>query len=90
MVKPYTDKLLDRSTRIRTFESTVTSSELVWHRDRQTRQVTVLEGTGWELQLDNQLPQKLIPGNTYTIPAEMFHRVRCGTNNLEIKIIEST
>ena len=54
MVTPYTEIVKGR-TRTRTFESSVDGEELVWHRDRQTRTVKVLEGTGWRFQMDNHL-----------------------------------
>jgi quercetin dioxygenase-like cupin family protein len=89
VVKPYNDKHINETTKIRTFESTVDSSELVWHQDHNTRNVTVLEGHGWALQLDNQLPTQMLPGITYTIPAKIFHRVLKGVDNLVVEITES-
>ena len=88
MVKPYNDKQINETTKIRTFESCVDSEELVWHQDHNTRNITVLEGHGWALQLDNQLPQHLSPGITYTIPAKIFHRVLKGVDNLVVEITE--
>ena len=32
--------------------------ELIWHRDKESRTVHVLSGTGWKLQLDDKLPEK--------------------------------
>ena len=90
MVKPYKDQILNETTKLRTFESTVDSSELVWHQDHNTRHITVMEGDNWALQLDNQLPHDLLPGKTYTIPAEMFHRLLRGSNRLVVKIVENS
>jgi len=90
VVKPYKDQILNETTKLRTFESTVDSNELVWHQDRNTRHITVMEGDNWALQLDNQLPQDLLPGKTYTIPAEMFHRVLRGSSRLVVKIVENS
>jgi hypothetical protein len=88
VVKPYNDQQLNETTKLRTFKSTVDSSELVWHQDHNTRQIVVREGYGWALQLDNQLPRQLLPGITYTIPAKIFHRVLKGVDNLVVEITE--
>ena len=37
--------------------------ELVWHQDAEDREVEVLEGKGWELQMDNKLPFELVSGD---------------------------
>jgi quercetin dioxygenase-like cupin family protein len=73
---------------IRTFSEDVESEELIWHRDKYYREITVLEGDGWKLQLDNQLAKKLEKGKIYKIPAMEFHRVIKGKGNLVIKIWE--
>lgn len=83
MVKPYID---DGDTR--TFSSDVDSDELIWHRDKRNRQITIISGTGWKLQLDDKLPVELIQGKLYDIPKEVYHRVIKGTDDLIIKIWE--
>ena len=55
-MKPYKDKQLTETSKIRVFKSDVDSGELQWHRDREDRLVEVIEGNGWKFQLDNQLP----------------------------------
>ena len=87
VVTPYTEIVKGR-TRTRTFESSVDGEELVWHRDRQTRTVKVLEGTGWRFQMDNQLPQQLSKGDVLYIPKETYHRIMAGENHLEVEIEE--
>lgn len=74
---------------IREFSKDVNSSELVWHRDRYDRDVKVVAGRGWQLQLENNLPQALKPGLTYHIPAKVYHRVIKGTTRLVVEIKES-
>jgi len=83
LVKPYID---DGDTR--TFSSDVDSDELIWHRDKRNRQITIISGTGWKLQLDDKLPVELIQGKLYDIPKEVYHRVIKGTDDLIIKIWE--
>ena len=88
MVRPYTDRLLNNNTRIRRFDNNVNSEELVWHQDDRTRRIVVLEGLGWKLQLDNQLPVDLLPDTSYTIPKELHHRLHKGAGELVIEIVE--
>ena len=77
---------------IRTFPADLDHQLLVWHRDRNSRHVCVLEGKGWLFQFDNQLPLTLEPGVTIDIPAEVYHRVIKGEGALTLLIteIEST
>lgn len=75
---------------LRTFSSDVDEMELIWHRDQEDRIVTVLEGDGWQLQMDNQLPIKMIVGESYYIPKMVYHRIiRTKTNRLVLRIKEN-
>lgn len=87
VVRPYNELVQGRK-RVRTFESSVDREELVWHRDRHTRKVTVLEGSGWRFQYDNEVPQSFDAGTTLTIPKEAYHRLIAGDNKLVIEIEE--
>ena len=71
---------------VRTFSQDIDEEELVWHRDRQDREVTVLEETDWQFQFDNELPQVL--KNTIFIPKNTYHRLIKGTGELNVHIIE--
>ena len=57
-------------------------------RDEHTREVTVMEGTGWQLQLDNKKPEPLERGRLYKIPKMEYHRLIKGTGKLVVKIWE--
>lgn len=72
----------------RTFTEDVDSEELVWHRDLNTREVFIEQSNGWMLQMDEELPQTLIEGQTYKIPKMVYHRIFKGTGDLKITIIE--
>jgi hypothetical protein len=85
---PYTEEVLNSKERIRTFSASVLSDELVWHRDKNTRLVEVLAGDGWMLQMDNCLPVEMSVGDVYEIPARTYHRIKRGTTDLRIRIIE--
>lgn len=85
---PYVDKKLNNREILRTFGKDVLSEELVWHRDRNNRIVEVLEGEGWEIQLEDRLPELLEKGREYVIPAYTFHRIKRGTTDLKLRIEE--
>ena len=73
---------------IREFSHDVDSAELIWHRDREDREVKIIKSNGWKLQLDNQLPIYLKEGETYFIEKYMFHRVLKGQGDLVVEIIK--
>lgn len=83
-------KQIKRSGKIhRTFAESVNEGDLIWHRDRNARTVTVVESKGWFLQYDGKLPVALVEGRSYNIPAESWHRVIKGTGPLRITIREN-
>jgi hypothetical protein len=86
VVKPYTQKYTNPYTIHRTFHHKVDSKELCWHRDREEREVRVLHGSNWKLQLDNQLPVVLEHGNLYVIPKNRHHRIIKGDKDLVVEI----
>ncbi len=71
---------------VRTFSQDVDEDELVWHRDRRDREVSVIGNTDWQLQFDNQLPQVL--KDVIFIPKNTYHRLIKGTGELNIQIEE--
>ena len=82
---PFQQEIID-NIRIRTFDENVDDEELKWHRDRENRLVEILESDNWYLQMDNELPIKLIVGEKYFIPEGVYHRVIKGNSNLKVKI----
>ena len=85
--KPYFEADLGRI-KYRRFEETVSDEELVWHRDENDRRITIVEGKGWKLQLDNELPEELIEGQSYFITAFEYHRLVKGQGPLIIEVTE--
>ena len=87
---PFKQIRLEENLVSRTFNMDVDASELVWHIDREDRVVKVVEGDSWYIQMDNELPRKLIEGKEYFIPKMSFHRIIKGTSNLilEIKMLK--
>lgn len=80
------EQVEDGDKKIRTFSEDVDSEELVWHRDREDRLVEVLGGENWMVQLDNMLPVKMKPGDSFIIPEGVYHRVLKGDGELKISI----
>lgn len=85
---PYKQENLESGVIKRTFDTDVDPSELVWHRDKRHRVVTPTNESDWMIQFDNELPKKLIIGESIIIPKESYHRVIKGTNNLIVEIEE--
>lgn len=81
--------MLSGTERIRRFDSSVPDADLEWHRDLQDRVVEVVNGNGWMLQMDNQVPTEMVSGQTYFIESKSWHRIIKGNGDLVLKITES-
>lgn len=86
-MKPYKENKKGNLTE-RVFKENTDTHELVWHRDKQNREVTVLESDGWMFQMDNELPIVLNEGDVIQIPKNTYHRIMRGNGNLKITIKE--
>lgn len=73
---------------IRTFNPDVDDEELKWHQDLRDRKVVVIEGGGWEFQMEDDLPVELINAEQIYIPKLVWHRVIKGTGTLIVEIEE--
>lgn len=85
---PFREKRIDLNRFIRIFSSNVNPSELTWHKDKRNRVITVLSGTNWKLQRDNEMPLALILGISYEILKETYHRILRGEGDLVLEIEE--
>lgn len=87
---PFSERRIGKDRLVRRFSADTSQDELVWHRDRHSRIVQVLEGKGWSLQLDNKLPVPLAAGMSHRIPAQSWHRVMRseGASDLTVLIKE--
>jgi quercetin dioxygenase-like cupin family protein len=86
MTNPYTNTPITQTSVIREFSSEVDPMELVWHQDEEDRTIKILEGEGWQLQRDNELPLALQKGDIIFIQEYQIHRVIKGNTNLKIQI----
>jgi quercetin dioxygenase-like cupin family protein len=87
-MRPYTNIKTSKNTIIREFNENIDPTELLWHRDLESRKITILEGNGWYFQKDNELPFEMKKGNTIFIPELSWHRIIKGNTTLTIKIQE--
>ncbi len=86
---PFKEIKLAENKVIRVFDSEDTSQEeLIWHQDREDREVTVEKSKDWHLQLENEIPVKLEKGQTYFIPAYTWHRLLIGKKKLIVEIVK--
>jgi len=88
--KPFDDfeKSIYKNVFTRVFKQNVKKEQLIWHKDRKDRVVKVIYGTGWKLQMDNELPFELELGQNYYIKKENFHRLHKGNSELKLEIKE--
>jgi len=80
-MKPYKD-----SSNIRSFSKNVKKLELVWHKDDEDRNIEILEGKGWRMQFDDELPFALFEGDNIFIKRHRVHRIHKGITDLKIRI----
>jgi hypothetical protein len=86
--KPYED-YVGTDYFLRVFYPNIEESELIWHRDKKDREIEVVSGVGWQLQMDDELPFELEEGQIYNIKKEEYHRLIKGKGTLRIKIRET-
>jgi hypothetical protein len=70
----------------RKFTQDIDEQELVWHRDKNDREVKIIGQTDWAFQLEDEIPQQL--KDTIFIPKSTYHRLIKGTGELNILIQE--
>ena len=80
------DEVNEGTNKVRVFSEQTNSDEFKWHRDREDRLITIIEGNGWGIQIDNELPKQLEVGKQYIIPEGVYHRVIKGNGNLKVSI----
>jgi hypothetical protein len=71
---------------VRSFKSDVHSEDLQWHWDQQDRLITPLNDTDWLFQFDNKLPEVLVKGISFFIPAGSWHRLIKGSGDLNLEV----
>ena len=83
---PFKEKIIEETETYtliqRDFMSTLIEEELNWHMDEEDREVFVVAGDGWYLQIENEIPQLMQKESIFKIPKETWHRIinKNGTN----------
>ena len=76
---PFKEKIIEETETYtlvqRDFMSTLIEKELNCHMDKEDREVFVVEGDGWYLQIENELPQLMQKESIFKIPKETWHRI---------------
>jgi len=79
MSLPFKEVLLESNTQyvkvLREFSKDLNSEELNWHRDKEDRLVEVKKGSGWYLQMENEIPVLMSEGLKFRIPKYTWHRI---------------
>ena len=75
---------------LREFSKETDPEDLIWHRDRSDRKITVIEGENWLLQIDNTIPVIMESGQSYQIPKNTYHRVIKGSSDLIVEIQDTS
>jgi len=84
---PFEEIKLTENKVIRIFDAhNTTNSELIWHKDREDREVYIEQSKDWHLQLENEVPVKLETGQKHFIPAYTWHRLIMGKDKLIVEI----
>lgn len=83
---PYKDKIVNEHSVVRTFNVSVDDSFLTWHRDEESRTITVLSGKKWKFQRDNELPCVVCEGDKIKVEKHEWHRILKGESTLVLLI----
>jgi hypothetical protein len=86
---PYKDISSGDNWVIREFTQDIDPIELLWHRDDEDRELELVEGQGWKIQIDNYLPIELTQISRINIKKHDYHRLIKGDGNLIVKIYKS-
>ena len=88
MKKEYRDLQLSEHVKYRRILNEGVADECTWHRDERDRVIQIVEGIGWKIQFDGQLPVTLKQGDSIRVMAQEWHRVLPGRGDLLLVIKE--
>ena len=75
---------------VRTIHNNI--EHFVWHRDKYDREINIISGENWFLQIQHELPKRMNAGQCMFIRKKVWHRVFCinsnEKNDLVISILE--
>ena len=88
---PFKEEILEENEKYilvkRVFNKDLDSKELVWHRDKEDREIKQISGQDWYIQFENELPCLMLEGLKFKIPKYTWHRIiNKNRTNLVIEI----
>ena len=84
--KPWKELDLMNGDVLRIFTKDIPDEDLVWHRDHEDRRIYVIQNSGWQLQLDDELPKHMFINSIVDIKKDEYHRLIKGSGSLVIRI----
>ena len=81
---PFVETKVSENTYLREFSQDTDSGEFMWHRDREDRIVEAVGETDWMVQLDDELPRRIV--GRVEIPMGVYHRLIKGTGDLTVMV----
>jgi len=76
---PFKEELIEENNKYilvkRIFSKNLSSKELVWHRDKEDREIKIIQGENWFIQFENNLPVLLENNKTLQIKKNTWHRI---------------
>lgn len=85
---PFQEVALGNNEFIRLFYANLDTSELIWHWDREDRDIQVLQAGGWKYEEEGLKVKALKDGEQFFIPQGKWHRVLKGGGDLIIKVVK--
>jgi|13_taG_2_1085334.scaffolds.fasta_scaffold00130_21 quercetin dioxygenase-like cupin family protein len=90
---PFKEKILEETEKHtvleRFFLKDLNEEELIWHRDKEDREIFILEGEGWYIQFENELPHLMHVNSFFKINRNIYHRlISKNISNLKIKLVK--
>ena len=76
---PFEEELLEENKNYilvrRKFSKDLDSKELVWHRDKEDREIKLISGQHWYIQFENKLPAVIRKNDLIKICKQTWHRI---------------
>ena len=76
---PFEEELLEEKENYilvkRIFNRNLNSKQLIWHRDKEDREIKLISGQEWYIQFENELPVLLEDTKTFKIKKNTWHRI---------------
>ena len=87
--KPFVDKILSPTHRVRIFKKDAPKHQFKWHSDEKKRTIWAMIENDWQFQFDNEFPFELEMDIPIVITKGRIHRLIPGTTELSLTIKET-